>query len=234
MRELSLSSTLLDRLPPDGPTTAWAAVLRDQGLLSVQPGPLAPDAAWSPAQGLARVQAALKDALAADVAAQADAPTELPVAVWALVAGLLLVLILFAPLVVAVLGPGAIWGGLVFAVLVALFTVVDRRRRAAGQAARAARAVLRAALEDLTARTFVAVVDGTRLVCVPELEQARTLLEALILSDPDAPVRAALQQAVEAAEARLLVLRESPEAPWTDRGLRLDLPHWSDAIDQIA
>lgn len=229
--EIRLGPGLLSALSAEAPASAWADHLEAAGLRSLQVSP-ADAGAGTPAEGVAAVQAAL----AALRAAEAGAPVAaaLPDAVWLLAAAVLLGIILFAPVMVALLGPSAIWGGIAFAAAVAVSAVRDRHRRAGEGQPEAARRHLRACLEALVARTFVATVDGVRLVSVPDLDAARALHAALALSDPEAPLLAALEAEILAVEARLEALRARPEAPWTDAGLRIDLARWTDAIDRLA
>lgn len=236
-----LSTAIFNDLSPQTGARVWAEALREAGLLDDVPP--SPGEAWSPAGALKAIQASLGELRIAEAALveaqEADPLKNLPIpdAVWGLVMLALLGVILFANALVAWLGPAAVWGGLAFAGAVALFTVVDRRRRGAEQAAQqrrdAAADALWAHVEDLVTRNGVALVGERVLVSTPDLDQLRALEAALALSDPDAELLGRIRDQLAAAEAALEGLLAHPTAAWRAAGLEIDVDRYEREVDAL-
>jgi hypothetical protein len=198
---------------------------------------------WSPGRSALEAQDALgrlRIAEAALLEAQdASLARRYPVpdALWGLVMLALLGIILFANSLIAWLGPGAIWGGIAFASAVALFTVVDRRIRAAEIAAEtlrqeAAEALL-TALSQILDRNFVAATPDGRLVSTPDLDRLRNLEEALSLSDPDVALLGRIRGTILAVEGKLSTLLARPLDSWSDAGLQVDVAAYEREVDAL-
>ena len=234
----SLDSSLTRDVPPGAPAMAWRARLSRVGLL--RPVDL-PDGGWSPQSGMADVQRALAELEAAEAAlaeAQAKNPlakVQLPPLLWGVVGAILIGILLFAEVAVAYLGPWAIWGGIGFAVVVAGWTVVERKLVDPSLKPRlkAAQQALRAALDALVARDFVAVVGPDLLLSTPTLDRLRGMADALRSADPDALILTGMQAEIDVTQARLDGHLAAQTAPWTDAGLSPDIDRWQREIDAL-
>jgi len=234
----SLDSSLTRDVPEGAPALAWRSRLSRVGLLRPVD---APTDGWSPQGVMVTVQGALTELEAAEAAlaaAQAKNPlarVQLPPLLWGVVGAVLLGILLFAEVAVAYLGPWAIWGGIGFAVLVAGWTVVERRLvdPSVKPRLRAAQASLRAAVDDLLAHDFVAVVGPDLLISTPGLDRLRGMADALQSADPDARLLLGMQAEIDQTQARLDAHLAAPTAPWTGDGLSPDIERWQKQIDAL-
>ncbi|MEL6347498.1 MAG: hypothetical protein AAFV53_30590 [Myxococcota bacterium] len=240
-----LSQALLQQGSPDEPAAVWTERLQEVGLLTWRPAAasdLAPSV-WTPNQGICAVQESLSALRVAEVAVsdarEADPfnAIQVPDAIWWLIGGALLSLILFANQLVEVFGPNVVWAGIAFAAATAMYTVFDRRRRAAEieaqQALDRARAAFFRAIHGLLSRNFVALHGDQLLVSTPDLDRLRTLEAALSLSDPDAQLLIEIRDHITVIEARIQALRSQPPVAWTDEGLSVDVAALEDAVDAL-
>ncbi|MFT4977896.1 MAG: hypothetical protein ACI8S6_003803 [Myxococcota bacterium] len=239
---IRLSGSILHDLTMSSRAPEWAAQLREVGLLQEPPPPDA-GSDWSPAEGLRDIQTALGVLRVSEAALleaqEADPLRNLPIpdAVWGLLMVALLGVILFANALVEWLGSGAIWGGLAFAGSVALFTVVDRRRRAAEVTAQerrdAAASRLHEAVSEVVSRNFVAELGEGRLVSTPDLDKLRVLEAALALSDPGTPLLKKIQKQLSKTEGKLTALLTRTPAGWGSTGLAIDVGAYERAVDAL-
>jgi hypothetical protein len=240
MTVFALDTLLAEDVPADAPAGAWRQQLEHAGVLGEVGPAVVVASAWSPASALKSIQGALSEleraesALASARAAHPLARVKVPDLAWLLIGAVLLFILLFAEVAVAALGDWAIWGGIAFAILVAAWTVVERRLQdpALRPALKAAQQAMHAAVGDLLDRSFVAVVGDHVLVNTPHLGRLRGVAEALRSAEPDAPVLPDLDGAVEAAQRQVDVLVASPVAPWSDQGIAPDTAVWLARIDQ--
>ena len=129
------------------------------------------------------------------------------------------------------------WTARAFAGAVAMFTVVDRRRRSAEIAAQEVRddaaQDLISAVEAVANRNFVAVVPEGWLVNTPDLDRLRVLEESLALSDPDVPLLHRIQGTIRQTEADLQALLQRTDLAWSDAGLAIDVNRYEHEIDVL-
>lgn len=219
----------------------WSERLQTTGLLLPRPNTM--EQAWSPASGVAAIHDNLHalriaEATLLDIQ-ESSLVNRLPIpdAFWGVIMVALLGIILFANALVAWMGPMAVWGGIAFAMSVALFTVVDRRRQAAevhAQSKRdAAAQALYNAISDIVERNFVAQLDGIRLINTPDLDRMRALEAALSISDPNVDLLQEIRATIAQTESQLAKLLSNPVNSWSNAGLAIDVRAYERAVDKL-
>ena len=226
------SIRLTEALREPAPAAQWRARLAAAGL--TRPVPVEDSSDWSPFVGMLQIQEALLRLEAAEAAeAEAAPPIALPNALWMGVGLALLVLILFAEVLLAILGHSVLIGGMVLAISTAAYTLFDRRRRKASVAVHQATHHLQQALDALLSRNFVAWVGGLQIESTPDLARLCLLEEALRISDPSAPLLQELQDDIKTFEAECQSMTPTPGAGWSDIGLHTDIQAMQERIDQM-
>ena len=217
-----------DLLAPVEHPQDWTTRLADVGLLATLDAP--PDG--SPLADIAAVQVRHTQLLQAQAVAEQTHTIELPDVVWWLVGGALLGIILFAEVLVATLGPGAIVVGMGLAIGTALFTLYDRSRRRADAHVRHLEGLLRDDLQVVLARNFVLRLQETTLVSTPDLDALVLLADATALTDPDTELAQRISAQIAQLQDRVESLIATP-TDWRAQGLSVDLARIQQQLDAL-
>ena len=217
-----------DLLAPVERIQDWSARLADAGLLARISAPQD----GSPLADIAAVKDQLEQMLQAQELAEQTHTIELPDAVWWVVGGALLVIILFAEALVATLGPGAIVVGMALAIGTALFTLYDRSRRLADARVRHLEDQLRQRLQVVLARNFVIRLGGAVLVSTPDLDALVLLADATAITDPDAELTERITSLIAQLQDQVERLIGAP-GDWHRQELSVDLDTIQQQLDAL-
>lgn len=217
-----------DLLEPVDRTQDWTERLAAVGLLAE----LSPPQDDSPQADIASIQAQHAQVLQAQEMAEQTHTIELPDVVWWLVGGALLGIILFAEVLVATLGPGAIVVGMALAIATALFTLYDRNRRRADAHVRYLEDQLRHRIQQLLERNFVIRAGAAILVSTPDLDALVVLADATAITDPDAALTERIRSQIAQLQERVEALIGSP-GDWRRQELSVDLAHIQQQLDAL-
>ena len=217
-----------DLLVPVDRIQDWSTRLADVGLLTQISAPQD----GSPLADIAAVQDQLEQMLQAQALAEQTHTIELPDAVWWLVGGALLVIILFAEALVATLGPGAIVVGMALAIGTALFTLYDRNRRLADARVGQLEAQLRNRLQVVLAQNFVIRLGGAVLVSTPDLDALVLLADATAITDPDTELTERITSLIAQLQERVEQLIGAP-GDWRRQDLAVDLDVIQQQLDAL-
>ena len=217
-----------DLLAPVERIPDWTERLADVGLLAG----LSPHQDGSPQAEIKGVQALYEQMLQALEIAEQTQTIELPDAVWWLVGGALLVIILFAEVLVATLGPGAIVFGMALAIGTALFTLYDRNRRRADAHVRHLESQLIERIQGVLERNFVIRVGSAVLVSTPDLDALVLLADATAITDPDAALTERIRSQIAQLQDRVESLIGSP-GDWRRQQLSVDLERIQRQLDAL-
>jgi len=219
-------------IPIDGYATDWRSALESVGLIHQLP-----NGHSLVIQQIQRVQDALTDfeqteGSYARTHNDNRRPSNLPVIAWAALMIALLFMIVLPQVLIDLLGPGVVPVGIAGAVGVAIYTIIDHKKRKEAGPLFDARARLEDHTRALLDLDFVVALNDQCIESTPSLNGLCWLVEALESSDPECDLLKKLRTEVNRIQQRLDMMRLKPD--WsTNPEISVDLSAWQEKVNQM-